>query len=88
MRHSSHPITRGDHSRYLAMVYSISDTIELPCGIRLPNRLVKSAMAECLAAHATGLPDELHYALYRTWAEAGYGLQITGKFCCFDLISR
>ena len=78
------------------MTAALTDSVKLPCGIELPNRLVKvamtilsvfafliastaqSAMAESLAHYSTGLPNEMHENLYRTWADAGYGLLITG----------
>lgn len=36
-------------------------------------------MAESLARYSDGLPNELHETLYSQWAEAGYGLLITGE---------
>lgn len=42
------------------------------------NRLVKSAMTEALAG-LDGHPNPRHVQLYRTWAEGGVGLQITGN---------
>ncbi|MEE4331086.1 MAG: NADH:flavin oxidoreductase/NADH oxidase family protein, partial [Wenzhouxiangella sp.] len=56
--------------------------LELPCGLELPNRIAKAAMTEGLADldgdHA-GLAGERIERLYRTWAEGGPGLQITGN---------
>jgi len=52
--------------------------LELPCGLILKNRLVKAAMTEGLAG-PDGLPNEKHARLYRTWAEGGVGVSITGN---------
>lgn len=57
---------------------SLSDPLPLRRGAPLPNRIMKSAMSEILGtpAHApsAGLPT-----LYRTWAEGGLGLSVTGN---------
>ncbi len=57
---------------------SLHDPLSLPCGLRLPNRIMKAAMSEALgnSAHA---PDGRLERLYRTWGEGGYGLLITGN---------
>ena len=57
---------------------SLHDPLTLPCGLVLPNRIMKAAMSEALAnsAHA---PDGRLEQLYRTWGEGGYGLLITGN---------
>ncbi|MBL4622576.1 MAG: NADH:flavin oxidoreductase/NADH oxidase family protein [Immundisolibacteraceae bacterium] len=60
------------------MSLSLTDTIQLPCGQVVPNRLMKSAMTEGLADrsdHAT----ERHQNLYRRWSRGGAGLLITGN---------
>ncbi len=57
---------------------TIADTLTLPCGTVLPNRLCKAAMTEGLADprnHAT----PRHLTLYRRWAQGGSGLLITGN---------
>lgn len=57
---------------------TISDSLILPCGVTLPNRLLKSAMTEGLATpmgHAT----ERHDTLYRRWSEGGVGTLVTGN---------
>ncbi|KAF3491694.1 uncharacterized protein GIQ15_01211 [Arthroderma uncinatum] len=61
------------------MGFDIATPLTLRCGITLPNRLVKAAMAERLAAR-DGLPgnDEC-LAAYRKWASGGWGLIITGN---------
>ena len=55
-----------------------ADPLELPCSARLENRFFKSAMSEQLAdrAHDPGVGLA---TLYRTWAEGGVGLQVTGN---------
>ncbi len=52
--------------------------LKLPCGLVLKNRLVKAAMTEGLAG-PDGLPNEKHARLYRTWAEGGIAVSITGN---------
>ncbi len=56
----------------------ISDTLALPCGVHLPNRLLKSAMTEGLAT-ATGQATERHVTLYRRWSQGGVGTLVTGN---------
>jgi 2,4-dienoyl-CoA reductase-like NADH-dependent reductase (Old Yellow Enzyme family) len=55
----------------------IAQPLTLKCGLTLPNRLVKAAMAEQLAG-ANQLPDERILAIYKHWARGGWGLIITG----------
>jgi 2,4-dienoyl-CoA reductase-like NADH-dependent reductase (Old Yellow Enzyme family) len=56
----------------------LATPLALPCGARLPNRLVKAAMTEGLAdAWLRATPA--HEALYRTWSEGGAGLLLTGN---------
>jgi 2,4-dienoyl-CoA reductase-like NADH-dependent reductase (Old Yellow Enzyme family) len=50
----------------------------LPCGVRLPNRFLKSAMSETLAG-PDGAPNERHVRLYRTFARGGAGTIVTGN---------
>ena len=52
--------------------------LSLPCGATIPNRLMKSAMSETLGtpSHA---PSEGLATLYRTWAQGGVGLSVTGN---------
>ena len=56
----------------------IETSITLPCGLTLPNRLVKAAMTERLADVRNGVTDRL-ITLYRRWGEGGIGLMITGN---------
>lgn len=57
---------------------SLSDPLPLPCGLVLPNRIMKAAMSEALGG-ARNNPDERIERLYRTWAHGGYGLLVTGN---------
>ena len=60
------------------MTIALNDPLTLPCGVHLPNRLLKSAMTEGLADRhdrATGR----HVALYRCWSAGGTGTLITGN---------
>lgn len=56
----------------------IEQTLTLPCGHTVPNRLCKSAMTEGLADahdHATAA----HQRLYTTWARGGAAVLLTGN---------
>ncbi len=50
----------------------------LPCGARVANRFFKSAMSEQLGDRAHD-PTEGLARVYRTWAEGGAGLLVTGN---------
>ncbi|MFT7404668.1 NADH:flavin oxidoreductase/NADH oxidase family protein [Zhongshania sp.] len=56
----------------------LNDSLELPCGVILPNRLLKSAMTEGLANTNDQATPRLS-TLYRRWAEGGTGTLITGN---------
>jgi 2,4-dienoyl-CoA reductase-like NADH-dependent reductase (Old Yellow Enzyme family) len=62
------------------MELTLSKPIRLECGLKVPNRLVKAAMAECLGkASENHLPvSQECLATYQKWAEGGWGLIITG----------
>ncbi|NRB48707.1 MAG: NADH:flavin oxidoreductase/NADH oxidase family protein [Saprospiraceae bacterium] len=51
---------------------------QLPCGVTIKNRLVKSAMTERLS-NKNLEPTEKHHHLYKSWAQTGAGLLITGN---------
>jgi hypothetical protein len=55
----------------------IAQPLTLKCGLTLPNRLVKAAMAEQMAG-TNQLPDERLQAIYKHWSTGGWGLIITG----------
>jgi 2,4-dienoyl-CoA reductase-like NADH-dependent reductase (Old Yellow Enzyme family) len=52
--------------------------ITLPCGTRIPGRIVKSALSEGLA-DSNSEATLKHVVLYRTWAKGGSSLLITGN---------
>lgn len=61
-------------------IETLAAPVTLPCGLTLPNRIVKGPMAERLAKKSTSnRPNDLHNAVYRAWGEANYGLIITGN---------
>lgn len=53
-------------------------TLELPCGVVLKNRIVKSAMSDSLG-DGTGHPTSEQNNLYRRWAEGGLAVSIVGE---------
>lgn len=57
---------------------TLSSPLALPCGARLPNRIMKAAMTEGLA-DAQGRVSDRHETLYRRWSEGGAGLLVTGN---------
>lgn len=56
----------------------IEQTLALPCGQVLPNRLAKAAMTEGLA-DPSGRPTAELEQLYRVWGEGGSGLLLSGN---------
>ncbi|GAA1960930.1 NADH:flavin oxidoreductase/NADH oxidase family protein [Kitasatospora viridis] len=52
--------------------------LRLASGAVLPNRIAKAAMEESLAGPGQ-LPDRRLFTLYRSWADGGTGLLITGN---------
>jgi 2,4-dienoyl-CoA reductase-like NADH-dependent reductase (Old Yellow Enzyme family) len=57
---------------------SLYDPLQLPCGLVVPNRIMKAAMSEALADPRNS-PDARLERLYRRWSQGGYGLLITGN---------
>jgi len=57
---------------------TIADSLTLPCGAVLPNRLAKAAMTEGLADPQGRATPELA-RLYGLWADGGSGLLISGN---------
>lgn len=58
----------------------IAQPLTLPCGLTLPNRLVKCPMQETLATEPTfDPPIDKFEKLYGTWSQSKYGLLITGQ---------
>ncbi|MDG0970118.1 MAG: NADH:flavin oxidoreductase, partial [Porticoccaceae bacterium] len=60
------------------MNYLLSDTVELPCGASLPNRLSKAAMTEGLAT-GDGVPTAELARLYGLWSDGGAGMLLSGN---------
>ncbi|MFT3924916.1 MAG: NADH:flavin oxidoreductase/NADH oxidase family protein [Myxococcales bacterium] len=60
------------------MPVTLDEPLRLPCGVQLPNRLLKSAMSEGLATFDNRVTPEL-ITLYGRWAEGGVGLCVTGN---------
>ncbi len=57
---------------------NVFDTLTLPNGSSIPNRIAKAAMEENMADADHG-PSEPLMRLYEAWAEGGAGLLITGN---------
>jgi len=60
------------------MPTTVADSITLPCGQVVKNRIWKSALTEGLADE-WNRATEGHVNLYRSWANGGTGLLITGN---------
>ena len=60
------------------MPIDLHDPLELPCGVRLPNRFLKSAMTEGLADARDRATGRLA-TLYRRWSQGGCGTLVTGN---------
>ncbi len=70
----------GEHRPKLTATELIAQPITLPCGLTLPNRLVKCPMQETLAvAPLYDPPIDKFENLYTQWASAKYGLIVTGQ---------
>ena len=57
---------------------TIATPLDLPCGAKLPNRIVKGAMTEGLADPLSRATQE-HEVLYRRWSQGGAGMLLTGN---------
>ncbi|MUL68194.1 NADH:flavin oxidoreductase [Mycobacterium sp. CBMA 234] len=57
---------------------SLHDPLNLPCGLVLPNRIMKAALSEGLGDKRNA-PDERLERLYTAWSQGGYGLVVTGN---------
>lgn len=60
------------------MTSLLNQPLRLPCGATLPNRIAKAAMTEGIA-DAQLRASERHVRLYRSWAEGGAGLLLSGN---------
>ena len=56
----------------------LNQPFTLPCGVTIPNRIVKSAMSEN-NADARGKPSDRIVKLYQTWGRGGTGVLISGN---------
>ncbi len=56
----------------------LADTLQLPCGVTIPNRLAKAAMTEGLAS-ARGVPTPELERLYGLWSDGGAGMLLSGN---------
>jgi len=56
----------------------IGQSLELPCGLKLSNRIIKAAMEESLG-HDDNQPNKYIYRLYERWAKGSFGLLLTGN---------
>lgn len=57
---------------------TLAEPFRLPNGVRIPNRLAKSAMSEALGTMGNRPTVRLE-RLYERWSEGGIGLSITGN---------
>lgn len=60
------------------MTTPLAQTLSLPCGAILPNRLAKAAMTEGLAT-TQGLPGAELEQLYGIWSDGGAGMLLSGN---------
>lgn len=60
------------------MTLKIETPLTLPCGLVLPNRLAKAAMAEDWAG-SNNFPHEKFIDTYGVWADGDWGLVMTGN---------
>ena len=56
----------------------MSESLTLPCGSTLPNRLAKAAMTEGLSDAGLNA-TERHAELYGKWSDGGAGMLLTGN---------
>jgi len=62
----------------LSRLDPLFQSLELPCGTALENRIVKAAMSDSLG-DGRGNPTDPQIRLYERWAEGGAGLAIIGE---------
>ncbi|KAI1613769.1 hypothetical protein EDD36DRAFT_451746 [Exophiala viscosa] len=61
-------------------IETLSQPVTLPCGLTLPNRLIKCPMQEtCAEPPYFDPPVEKFRTLYKTWGSAQYGMLLTGQ---------
>ena len=59
-------------------VSPLAAPLDLPIGVRLANRIAKSAMTEALA-RPDDAPNAAHDTLYARWSKGGMAVQVTGN---------
>ena len=57
----------------------INTPLSLKCGLTLPNRLAKAAMAEYFADKDSLPTSQACISVYEQWAEGGWGMIMTGN---------
>jgi 2,4-dienoyl-CoA reductase-like NADH-dependent reductase (Old Yellow Enzyme family) len=57
---------------------ALAQPLKLPCGVEIPNRVVKGAMTEQLADENKSPTEEL-FRLYERWGQGGTGVLLTGN---------
>lgn len=62
----------------MTAIATLQQSFTLPCGVTIPNRIVKSAMSENNAA-VGGRPSDEIIELYKTWGEGETGILISGN---------
>ena len=72
------PSTRSKGTTALTTKNFLKNSFELPCGVVIKNRLVKSAMTERIS-NPKLQPNSKHHLLYKKWADTGVGLNISGN---------
>ena len=70
--------TAHDRTTYPESMTVLGRPLELPCGVVLKNRLVKSAMSDSLG-DGEGNPTDAQMRLYERWAEGGAALSLIGE---------
>ena len=56
----------------------LSQPLTLPCGLKIPNRLAKAALAESWGDN-DHLPSQGLIKAYGKWADGGWGIVMTGN---------
>ena len=64
--------------RNTKIMTEITDKLDLPCGVRIKNRICKGAMTEGLADEQNRATSK-HVNLYNRWSDGGAGILLTGN---------
>ena len=62
----------------MTITHSLADPVALPCGVVVPNRIVKAALTEGLSG-GDNQANARYERLYRRWGEGGVGMMVTGN---------